>query len=97
MPIPTTHSDFQKLRDRHKELERQKTTAEANLALTNQQLETMKTELREKYGTDDLDRLRAQLEELQRGNDRKRDEYQAHLAQIEARLAEVQTPQDDGA
>ena len=82
--------DIEQLRKKHKELERQKTTAEANLKTATDQLEALKEEARQKYGTDDLDQLRRRLAEMKESNEKKRADYQNHLEEIEVRLAQVE-------
>ena len=82
--------DMEKLRARYKTLETKKITAEANLKTSNQTLDNLKRQAREKYGTDDLALLRDQLEEMLRENERKRAEYQQHLTLIENELAAVE-------
>jgi hypothetical protein len=82
--------DIEQLKKRHKELERHKTTAEANSQTATQQLDALKQEAREKYGTDDLDQLKKKLQEMKEGNERKRSDYQKHLEEIETRLVQVE-------
>lgn len=82
--------DIEQLKKKHKELERRKTTAEADLRNATQQLDALKEEARQKYGTDDLDELRARLTEMKQSNERKRADYQKHLEEIEIRLAQVE-------
>ena len=82
--------DIEQLKKKHKELEKQKTTAEANLKTATDNLEVLKEQARKTYGTDNLDELRAKLEEMRRENDRKRTDYQHHLDQIESRLTEIE-------
>src|SRR5688500_6043641 len=82
--------DIEQLKKRHKELERRKTTAEADLRNATQQLDALKEEARQKYGTDDLDELRARLAEMKQSNEKKRADYQKHLEEIEIRLAQVE-------
>jgi len=82
--------DIEQLKKKHKELERQKTTAEANLKTANEQLDALKGEARLKYGTDDLEQLRKRLAEMKESNERKRGDYQKHLEEIETRLVAVE-------
>jgi len=82
---------IEKLRERYDSLKTKKITAEANLEMSRKTLEALKTQAREQYGTDDLDALRAKLEEMTQDNERKRAEYQEHLTKIETQLAEVET------
>ena len=82
--------DIEQLKKKHKELERQKTTAEANLKTANEQLDALKAEARLKYGTDDLEQLRKRLAEMKELNEKKRADYQKHLEEIETRLVQVE-------
>ena len=84
-----TIQDIETLRRRHTELDRKRAAAEANLKTATDNLEALKREARELYGTDDLDALRAKLEEMKKENERKRAEYQEHLDEIENGLNEL--------
>ena len=81
--------DLDALRKRHKALETQKTTEEANLQNAESNLRDLKLDALQKYETDDLDALRKKLEEMEADNERKRAEYQAHLQSIQDKLEEV--------
>jgi chromosome segregation ATPase len=82
--------DIEQLKKKHKDLERQKTTAEADLRNATQQLDALKEEARQKYGTDELEQLRARLAEMKQSNEKKRADYQKHLEEIEIKLAQVE-------
>jgi hypothetical protein len=82
---------IEELQKRYKSLETKKITAEANLRTSNQRLEDLKKQARQKYGADDLESLRAKLEEMRQENERKLLAYERHLAEIEASLSEVET------
>ena len=84
-----TIQDIETLRKRHTELDRKRAAAEANLKTATDNLEALKREARELYGTDDLDALRTKLEEMKKENERKRADYQKHLDEIEASLDEL--------
>ena len=93
MPVenrPKPALDIEQLKKKHKELEKQKTTAEANLKTATDQLEALKEEAKQKYGSDDLDQLRRRLAEMKESNEKKRADYQKHLEEIEIRLAQVE-------
>jgi hypothetical protein len=85
------------LRGRYESLNRQKITAEANLKTTTDNLEKLKKEARERYGTDELTSLRAKLEEMKQENKRRLTQYQEHLAEIERQLTEVESRHDEAA
>lgn len=82
--------DIEQLRRRHAELDKKKTIAETQLKSANEQLETLKRQAMELYGTDDLDELKAKLEAMKRENESRRAAYQNHLDQIEGGLADVE-------
>ena len=83
--------DIEALKKRHKELEHQKVTSEANFKTATEQLEAVKKEALDKYGTDEIDQLRNKLLEMKDQNERTRAQYQKHLEEIETRLAQVET------
>jgi len=77
------------LRERHKRLDEQRVRAEESLRNLREQLDGLKADARERYGTDDVERLRTMLAEMRAENERRRAAYQQHLSEVEARLAEV--------
>jgi hypothetical protein len=88
---PPAIQELETLKARHKKLDRQKTTAEANCKTAEEQLQKLKDEARAKYGTDNIAELKAMLEQRKAENDRKRLEYQKHLDEIETKLAAIET------
>ena len=90
MPTNAALQDIETLKKRHRELDKQKTTAEANQKTAEDQLKKLKQEARAKFGTDDLDQLKKKLDEMKQENDRRRAEYQKHLESIESRLGEIE-------
>lgn len=81
---------IEQLQKRYQALNTRRIQAETNLENARKQLEGLKKEAREKYGTDDIDQLRQQLESMKAENERKRSEYESQLNQIEANLAAVE-------
>jgi hypothetical protein len=81
---------IESLRLRYARLNERKITAAADLKNADEQLERLKQEARDQFGTDDAAELQKQLEELNRENERKRAEYQQHLDKIEADLNEAE-------
>ena len=90
MTTPKPPLDIEELRKRHRELETRRTRAEADLENASRQLDAVKAESRERYGTDDLSQLRRKLDEMRAQNEQKRAQYQAHLEEIEAALKRVE-------
>jgi len=84
-------ADIEALKQQHKQLDTRRTTARANLATAQKHLEELRAEARKTYGTDDLDALRARLLSMRRENEQKRAEYQQHLQEIQARLAQIES------
>jgi hypothetical protein len=78
------------LQGRYNKLNTRKIQAETNLENARRQLEQLKQEAREKYGTDDVTALRAKLAELSAENELKRKNYQAQLDRIEGELEAVE-------
>jgi TolA-binding protein len=85
------------LAKRHRDLERTKIRAEAELRNLEQQLGEAKGEAKRLFGTDDLAELKALLERMREENLRKRRDYQAHLDEIEAGLAAAERAHADAA
>jgi len=92
MPIAKADiaQDIELLKKRHRDLDRQKTTAEANHKTAEEQLRKLKDDARAEYGTNDVVQLKQKLAELKQENDRKRADYQKHLDAIETRLGEIE-------
>ena len=82
--------DIELLKQRHKKLNEEKIKAETNEQRAREELDKLRAEARQKYGTDDLAKLQAMLEEMKQQNLQKRRDYQAHLDGIQAKLAEVE-------
>src|SRR3954468_11136613 len=82
---------IEELQRRYEKLNTKKIQAETNLENTQKQLESLKKEAREKYGTDDVTQLREKLVAMQADNDARRKKYQTELDKIEEDLAAVET------
>ncbi len=82
--------ELESLRKRHQQLAEQRTRAETLLESARQELQKLQDEATERYGTPDLAALEAKLEQMEKENLEKRRAYQAHLAQIEAQLKDVE-------
>lgn len=83
-------AEIEKLKQRYAELDRARTTAQANLENAQKQLDEAKAEARNQYGTDDLAVLRQKLADMQAENERKQTDYRRHLDEVTAKLAEVE-------
>lgn len=81
---------IEELRKRYEKLHTRKIQAETNLENTENQLDALKNEALEKYGTDDVGKLREMLLAMKSENDAKRSRYQTELDRIESDLAAVE-------
>jgi chromosome segregation ATPase len=83
-------AEIEVLRQKYGELQTKKTRAETNLENAREQLEKLKKEAREAYGTDDLGELKAKLAEIKAENEAKTTKYRKDLEKIEADLQAVE-------
>jgi cell division septum initiation protein DivIVA len=83
------------LNRRYDSLRQKKTQAETLLQNAMDELDKLKSEARQRYGTDELDQLRDKLREMEEENLRKRKEYQRLLKRIEEDLAKVEAKSVD--
>jgi len=90
MPETTEPQDIELLKQRHRKLNEEKIKAETNELRAREELEKLRAEAKQKYGTDDLEELKRKLEEMKQQNLQKRRDYQTHLDSIQAKLAEVE-------
>jgi hypothetical protein len=81
---------IEQLQQRYERLNTQKIQCETKLESARAELEKLRREAREKYGTDDLVELQAKLEQMKADNEQKRAQYQADLDRIEADLDQVE-------
>jgi septal ring factor EnvC (AmiA/AmiB activator) len=93
---PSEPEDINILKKRYEKLNRDRTVAETNLENAKTNLNALKQKAREEYGTDDVETLRAKLEQMKEENERKRSEYQKSLDQIEQDLQAVETKYRQG-
>ncbi len=83
---------LERLKADYKELETKKIQTDTNIKTLEAELEKLREEARENYGTSDLDKLRDLLEARRSENDRKLAEYEQHIRSIKERLDEIETP-----
>ncbi|MEX2389191.1 MAG: hypothetical protein WD534_15040 [Phycisphaeraceae bacterium] len=92
----TTHNGndgkqtIEQLQQRYNLLNTRRIQAETNLENAEKQLEKLKKQARKQYGTDDVEKLKAKLQQMEADNEKKRAKYQADLDQIEKNLQEVE-------
>lgn len=87
---PGEAQSIEVLQQRYSALHTQKIQAETNLKNAEGQLGKIQREVREKFGTDDLNVLRQMLADMKQENEAKCQDYQARLDKIETDLAEVE-------
>jgi chromosome segregation ATPase len=88
--------ELEQLKKKYTELDRDKAKTEANLKNAADQLEALKAQARQQFGTDDLAELRKKLDEMRLANQQKLAAYQKHLETIETGLAEVEREYNQG-
>lgn len=93
--MSNSEQSIEELQLRYNGLNTRKIQAETNLKNAEKQLDQLKQQAREKYGTDDVEQLREQLTEMRNENDRKRREYQAELDRIDGELTKVDQEYSD--
>ena len=81
---------IEQLQQRYQRLNTQKIQSETKLEEAKKQLDKLKAEARQNYGTDDIAQLRKKLQEMKDENERRRAAYQADLERIESELASVE-------
>jgi multidrug efflux pump subunit AcrA (membrane-fusion protein) len=81
---------IEELQKRYQHLRDKKVQAETHFSNAQTQLDDLKRQAREKYGTDDLSELEQMLAKLRLENEQRRSQYQAELDRIEGDLASVE-------
>ncbi len=77
------------LQARYQSLTEQKIKVETQRDHAQQQLQKIKGEALEQFGSDELNTLKARLADMKTNNDQKRIDYQKQLDQIEQKLVEI--------
>ena len=81
---------IEKLTARYRELQNQQVRAETNLEMASSHLAKLRQEAQEKYGTCDVDELKAKLDAIESENAKKQLDYERHLDEIEKQVAEIE-------
>jgi hypothetical protein len=87
--------DINALKQRYDDLREKKTIAETDLRNAERELQKLKKEAKEAYGTDDLTSLQKKLEAMRQANEDKRAAYQKALEKIENDLQAVEEKYDE--
>ncbi len=94
-PFPwdkSVQDKLERLKADYKELETKKIQTDTNIKSLETELERLREQARESYGTSDLEKLRELLEARRRENEQKLTEYEQHIRSIKDRLDEIETP-----
>ena len=83
--------DFAELKQRFDSLSHEQTRIKAQQETVQNQLDEVKRQAREQFGTDDLDELKSRLKSMQSENEKQRVKYRSQLDKIEKQLADVET------
>jgi len=81
---------IEQLQTRYEGLNKQKIKAETQREHALAQLEELKTQAKELYGSDDVGKLKLMLDEMKSKNEAMRSEYQATLDAIDQDLEAIQ-------
>ncbi len=89
-PNAPRKQSIEELQRRFKQLDEARIAAEANRKTAQARVDELKASAKAQYGSDDIEVLQEQLEEMIAENERKRSAYQTTLDAIEGDLAEVE-------
>jgi hypothetical protein len=81
---------IEELQRRYQQLRDKKVAAETHYSNAQKQLDDLKRQARETYGTDDVAQLEQMLAKMRQENEQRRAQYQTELDRIEADLAGVE-------
>lgn len=87
--------DIDALTEQFQRLNKRKIESERDLVNAQQNLDKLKQQALEEYGTDQLDELKAKLQQIKNENSRKRSEYYLSLEKIEAELTKIEAAHND--
>ena len=88
--MPDSKQTMDQLKKRFEELSLMKVKYETQRDSAASELADLKEQALELYGSDDVKELEKKLSEMKAENEKKRSEYQASLAKIDANLQNVQ-------
>lgn len=83
--------DIEALTEQYQKLNKRKIESERDLVNAEKNLNELKQQAQDEYGTDQLDELKEKLNQIKAENERKRAEYHQSLGKIEADLAKIET------
>ncbi|QDT43273.1 hypothetical protein Pan241w_33730 [Gimesia alba] len=83
--------DIESLTEQFQKLNKRKIESERDLVNAEKNLNELKQQAQDEYGTDQLNELQEKLKQIKAENERKRAEYHQTLEKIEADLAKIET------
>lgn len=83
--------DLETLKSRFENLRDKKTRAEERLRTAENELKRLQAEAQERFGTSDVETLKAKLRQVEEDNRRKQRAYQDQLDGIETKLRDVES------
>ena len=90
MNQPSQVQSIDTLVQRYQKLDESRIVAETNLKNAQGQLEELQLEAKQQFGTAELEELKSILHNMQQENEKLQLDYQQHLDQVEANLAQVE-------
>ena len=91
----TSDQSMETLKNRYKKLYDEKIRVETELKTTSAQLATHQETARNNWGTDNIEELEKKLQTIKEANEKKRKDYQDHLAAIESKLNAIKEEPND--
>ncbi len=85
---------FERLNETYAELKSEKDGLAGQIKQLEESLKTLKKELKDQHGTDDLGKLQELLEEKEKDNSRKSEQYEKHLVDLQEKLASLEEAVD---
>lgn len=89
--MTTDDMNIKELGERFEKLKKKRIQAETKLDESTKELEKLRKEALETFGTDDVDQLEAKLNKMKAENDRKRTEFEKQLGDVEQKLEQVES------
>lgn len=83
--------DIEALTAQFQKLNKSKIESERDLVNAEKNLNELKQQAQDEYGTDDLEELKKKLKQIKAENEKKRAEYHQALEQIESELTKIET------
>jgi DNA repair exonuclease SbcCD ATPase subunit len=85
---------FERLNETYAELKSEKDGLAGQIKQLEESLKTLKKDLKDQHGTDDLGKLQKLLEEKEKDNASKSEQYEKHLVDLQEKLASLEEAVD---